>query len=219
MATSRISKSLGTEVSIKHVSIGILNRLNLEGLMVRDRSKDTLIYAGALKVRITDWFILKDKAVLRYAGLEDAVIKINRKDSVWNYQYIVDHFVSPSPKDPKKKDGLALDLKKIDLRNLRFVQNDQWVGERMTIQLANLIIDANRVDLNKSIFIIDDIKLHQPLFAIQALPALRPESLKKKNTASVDTGMYFNAGDIFVQTKKLKIMSTLGKIQTSMSAE
>jgi len=205
IATSRISKSLGTEVSIKHVSIGILNRLNLEGLMVRDRSKDTLIYAGALKVRITDWFILKDKAVLRYAGLEDAVIKINRKDGIWNYQYIIDHFASPSPKDPTKKSDLALDLKKIDLRNLRFVQNDQWVGERMTIQLANLIIDADRVDLNKSIFIIDNIKLHQPLFAIQSLPALRPESLRKKNTASVDTGMYFNPGDIFIQTKKLKI--------------
>nr|MBW0160941.1 hypothetical protein [Sediminibacterium sp.] len=189
MATSRISKSLGTEVSIKHVSIGILNRLNLEGLMVRDRSKDTLIYAGAVKVRITDWFILKEKSVLRYAGLEDAVIKINRKDSVWNYQYIVDHFTSPSP-SKKKKGGLELDLKKIDLKNLRLVKNDQWVGEKMTVQFASLIIDANRVDLNNSIFLIDDIKLHQPFFAIQALPALRPDSLRKKTKASIDTGMY-----------------------------
>ena len=209
MATSRISKSLGTEVSIKHVSIGILNRLNLEGLMVRDRSKDTLIYAGAVKVRITDWFILKEKSVLRYAGLEDAVIKINRKDSVWNYQYIVDHFTSPSP-SKKKKGGLELDLKKIDLKNLRLVKNDQWVGEKMTVQFASLIIDANRVDLNNSIFLIDDIKLHQPFFAIQALPALRPDSLRKKTKASIDTGMYFNAGDILVQAKQLKI--TDGKL-------
>lgn len=209
MATSRISKSLCTEVSIKHVSIGILNRLNLEGLMVRDRSKDTLIYAGAVKVRITDWFILKEKSVLRYAGLEDAVIKINRKDSVWNYQYIVDHFTSPSP-SKKKKGGLELDLKKIDLKNLRLVKNDQWVGEKMTVQFASLIIDANRVDLNNSIFLIDDIKLHQPFFAIQALPALRPDSLRKKTKASIDTGMYFNAGDILVQAKQLKI--TDGKL-------
>ncbi|WP_439515935.1 translocation/assembly module TamB domain-containing protein [Sediminibacterium sp.] len=209
MATSRISKSLGTEVSIKHVSIGILNRLNLEGLMIRDRSKDTLIYAGAVKVRITDWFILKEKAVLRYAGLMDAVIKINRKDSVWNYQYIVDHFASPSP-SKKKKGGLELDLKKIDLKNLRLVKNDQWVGEKMTVQFASLIIDANRVDLNNGIFLIDDIKLHQPFFAIQALPALRPDYLRKKTKASIDTGMYFNAGNILVQAKQLKI--TDGKL-------
>jgi hypothetical protein len=177
--------------------------------MVRDRSKDTLIYAGAVKVRITDWFILKEKSVLRYAGLEDAVIKINRKDSVWNYQYIVDHFTSPSP-SKKKKGGLELDLKKIDLKNLRLVKNDQWVGEKMTVQFASLIIDANRVDLNNSIFLIDDIKLHQPFFAIQALPALRPDSLRKKTKASIDTGMYFNAGDILVQAKQLKI--TDGKL-------
>lgn len=209
MATRRISKSLGTEVSIKHVSIGILNRLNLEGLMIRDQSKDTLIYAGAVKVRITDWFILKEKAVLRYAGLEDAVIKINRKDSVWNYQYFVDHFTSPSP-NKKKKGGLELDLKKIDLKNLRLVKNDQWVGEKMTIQFASFILDANRIDLNNSIFLIDDIKLHQPLFAIQSLRALRPDSLRKKTKASIDTGMYFNAGNIFVQTKQIKI--TDGKL-------
>ncbi|MDZ4071258.1 MAG: translocation/assembly module TamB domain-containing protein [Sediminibacterium sp.] len=209
MATNRISKSLGTEVSIQHVSIGILNRLNLKGLMIRDRSKDTLIYAGAVKVRITDWFILKEKAVLRYAGLEDAVIKINRKDSVWNYQYIIDHFASPSP-SKKKKGGLELDLKKIDLKNLRLVKNDQWVGEKMTVQFASLIIDANRVDLNNSIFLIDDIKLHQPFFAIQALPALRPDYLRKKIKASIDTGMYFNAGNMLVQAKQLKI--TDGKL-------
>lgn len=204
-AASRISKSLGTEVSIKHISIGLFNRLNMEGLMVRDHSKDTLLYAGTLKVRITDWFFLKDKAVLRYAGLDDAVIKINRKDSIWNYQFIVDYFSSPTP-SAKKKGGLELDLKKMDIQNLRFTKNDHWVGEKMDIQLTSLIIDANTVDLSKGVFIIDDIKLYKPVFAVQGFTGLRPDSLRKKKLSPVvDTGMYFNPGNILVKARKLKI--------------
>lgn len=203
-ATGRISKSLGTEVSIKHVSIGLFNRLNMEGLLVRDRSKDTLLYAGSLKVRITDWFFLADKSVLRFVGMEDAVIKMNRRDSVWNYQYIVDHFSSPNPSN-KKKGSFELDLKKVDLKNIRLVKNDLWVGERMNIELASLVADANSIDFNKGIFILDEIKLDKPVFAVQGFKALRPESLKKKNIPAVDTGMYFNAGNMLIKAKKLTI--------------
>ena len=63
MATSRLSKTLGAEVSVKNVSFSFFNRLNLEGTLVRDKQKDTILYAGQVKVRITDWFFLKDKAV------------------------------------------------------------------------------------------------------------------------------------------------------------
>lgn len=202
-ATARISKALGTEVRIKHVSIGLFNRLNMEGLLVRDRSKDTLLYANTLKVRITDWFFLADKSVLRFVGMEDVVVKMHRKDSIWNYQYIVDHFSSTPSK--KKKGGFELDLKKVDLKNIRLVKNDLWLGERMNIELASLVADANSVDFNKSIFILDEIKLDKPVFAVQGFKALRPESLRKKNTPVIDTGMYFNAGNMLIKAKKLTI--------------
>ncbi len=204
-ATSRLSKSLGTEVRINHVSIGIFNRLNMEGLLVRDRSRDTLLYAGNLKVRITDWFFLKDKAVLRFIGLENAVIKINRRDSTWNYQYIVDHFSSPST-DKKKSGGIDLDLKKIDLKNIRLIKNDLWAGERMTVEMLSLVLNARSVDLSKGVFLLDDIKLDKPLFAIQDLQGLRPDSLKLKTTANVkDTGLQFNAGNMVIKARSLQI--------------
>lgn len=204
-ATSRLTKALGTEVRIQHVSIGIFNRLNMEGLLLRDRSRDTLLYAGSLKVRITDWFFLKDKAVLRFAGLEDAVIKLNRRDSTWNYQYIVDHFSSPSAGN-KKSGGMELDLKKIDLKNIRLTKNDLWAGEKMTAEILSMVLNARSVDLKKNIFLIDDIKLDKPLFAIQGLSPLRPDSLRKKPvTVKKDTGLKFNAGNILINAKYIQI--------------
>lgn len=189
------------------MSIGFLNRLNLEGLLVRDQQKDTILYAGAMKVRITDWFIFKDKATLRFVGLENAVVKVNRKDSTWNYQFIVDHFSSPNPSAPNKKGGLDLDLKKIDLKNIRLIQEDRWVGEIMQVSLASLVADASFADLNKTIFLLDEVKLDKPFFSTQSITALRPDSLRKRkaNTALPDTGMYFNAGNMHIEAKKMVI--------------
>jgi hypothetical protein len=109
IATNKISKELGTQISVKSVSFSLFNRANVNGLFVADKNKDTILYAGNLNVNITDWFFFKSKADIKHIGLEDAVIKLNRKDSVWNYQYIIDHFASPTSTNPKKS-GLKLDL-------------------------------------------------------------------------------------------------------------
>lgn len=201
IATQRLSRALGTEVSVKNVSFSLFNRLNMEGTMVRDQQKDTLLYAGKLKVRITDWFFLKEKAVLKYAGLEDAVIKLQRKDSVWNHAFILDYFSSPQPK--KQSGGLELNLKTIELRNVRILKNDLWIGERMDISMSNLLLDAENVDLKKSIFHINSVQLERPFVRILSLDGLRPDSLRPKPTK--DTGMYLNAGDIALYVNRVTI--------------
>ena len=50
MATNKLSTALGTEVSIKSVSFSLFNKFNLEGTLVKDKNKDTILYSGKLKV-------------------------------------------------------------------------------------------------------------------------------------------------------------------------
>jgi len=100
LATDRLSSMLRTEVSVRHVSVSFFNRIELEGALVRDRSRDTLLYAGGLRISLTDWFFLKDETDVSYIGLKDVVVKTSRIDSIWNYRFIIDAFASA----PKKKD-------------------------------------------------------------------------------------------------------------------
>ncbi len=173
--------------------------------MIRDKQKDTLLYASHLKLRITDWFFFKDQIVLKYIGLEDAVINLNRQTAVWNYQFMVDFFDSPAPKN-KKKSTLNLDLKKVDLKNIHFTQDDRWVGEKMELKLGSMLIDAEQMDFNKTIFQVNEIAIDKPFFKILEMDALRPDSLRKKyNPSFKDSLMYFNAGDIALHIQKIKI--------------
>ena len=107
--------------------------MNLEGVLVEDQKKDTLIYTGKLQVNITDWFFIKEKADIKYVGIEDAKVLMNRSDSIWNYQFLNDYF-SGGTASTEKKDQIVFDLKKVSLKNIAIIKKDMWRGEDMIVK-------------------------------------------------------------------------------------
>ena len=101
--TSRLSHDLQTKISIQHVDFSFFNKMNLQGVIIEDRNHDTLMSADKLQVRVTDWFILKDHAELKYVALENAIVKFQRTDSTWNYQFLQDYF-APAPGQNQRKE-------------------------------------------------------------------------------------------------------------------
>ena len=214
IATSKLSKAIGTEVRVQEVGISFFDKLNMKGVLVRDQNKDTLLHAGALKVRITDYFFLKNKADITYIGLEDAVVKLQRlKDSTWNYQFIVDYFagtdsikvldtvqLASTPSKSNKK-PFQLGLKKIDLKKVSFLQNDLWVGERMFIKVGSLFAETDQVDFNKTSFLIKEVTIDNPYFSLLQLDGLRPPKPKNK----VDTGLSLNPGHLYLQIADIQL--------------
>lgn len=180
--TQRLSRDLQTHIAINNVEIGFFNRLNLEGVLVEDRKRDTLVYAGALTVRITDWFFLRNQAELKYVGLENAVIKLQRSDSVWNYQFLADYFAAPGSKAPKKQSGIELDLKEVELRNVSLLQRDGWLGRDMTVKVGVLNLDANKLSITQKEIDINQLELIRPYFALFDYEGLRPDSLQPKKS-------------------------------------
>ena len=164
--TGRLSKDLQTKISIKRISIGFFNRMDLEGVYIEDQKKDTLLYAGAVKVRITDWFFFKDRADLQYIGLDDAVVKMNRTDSVWNFAFLADFFASSDTTTTVKKDaGIQFNLQEVELRNVRFQQKDAWLGTDMTVRVGALDLDAEEISTSKKSVIIRNATLVDPYFS------------------------------------------------------
>ncbi len=160
-----------------------------------------MLYAGQMKVRITDWFIFKDKAELKFIGLEDAVVKLKRTDSVWNYQFIANYFASPK-KSTTKKDGLALSLKKIDLKNIHFINDDRWIGETIDCHISSLTLNADNINFDKGVFQLNDVNIEKPIVNIQNFDGLRPPKAKK---VSLDTGYRLNPSRMFIQVANLTI--------------
>lgn len=172
-AAKTISHDLNTTVRIKHVDFALFNSMLLEGTLVLDRNKDTLLYAGSVNVNITDWFFFKDKIELKYIGLQDAVIHLNRTDSIWNYLFILDYFSSPTPAKKRQK-NIDLNLNRVEFDNITIVQKDQWRGEDMSAFIKALDLDAREINFNKKLIRISNLHLDRPFFSLYDYPGRRP---------------------------------------------
>lgn len=164
-----------TTVSIKKIDLELFDRMDMQDLLVLDHQKDTLLFAGDAKVNITDWFFFKKNITLKYIGLTDGFINLYRSDSVWNYQFLVDYFSSPSnKKTDTSASSINLDLKVVNLKNIRIWQKDEWRGEDILVSGERLNVHADEFDLNKNVIRISEIQLDKPSFTLYDYKGKRP---------------------------------------------
>lgn len=167
-AVSKVAKNLSgklnTKVTIKRVNFRFFNKLQLEGLMIEDRAKDTLLYAGKAQASVTDWFIFKDKIVLKNISFENTLVNMNRTDSVWNYQFIIDYFVNPNKKN-NKKDDMILDVQKVHLNNIIFRKKDKWIGQDLFASLKKLDVIVDEFNISKKYISIREVYIEEPVFS------------------------------------------------------
>lgn len=180
--------------------------MHLEGLLVEDRSGDTLIYAGDLQVRITDWFFFKKKAELKYIGLENALIKFQRTDSVWNNQFLFDYFSSSDTSNKPKKGGIEFNLKKVSLNNVAFVKKDAWIGNDMQVYVGGLQLDAEEIDLKRKIVAISSLDISDPIVALRDYNGKKPSKTTYREKNSIpDSLLQWNRDNWIMQMAKLTI--------------
>jgi hypothetical protein len=199
-----MSQSLGTEVKLEGLSFSLLNRVDLNNVLIRDQQKDTLLFAKTLKLRVSDLLFSSKDPVIRYIGLEKANIYLHRKTPVWNYQFIVDHFMSS---DTSKASNQSIDLKKVDLTNIRLIQDDEWIGSTTKLEAKHILANFNQFQ-NKRIEI-EKLILDKPFYYLLDKPGLAPP-LKKKKTIRSKNELYFNSSNRQILAKQIEVVQ--GKI-------
>lgn len=164
-ATAFLSKELGTTVKIDRLYVHFYNRLELQGLLILDKKKDTLLSAGSAQVNVTDWFFMRDKVTLKYLSLSNAKVQLQRTDTVWNHQFILDYFGGgSSTSTTKKSKGIEFDIEEVHFRQLHFSQRDSWIGHDQEIKLKGLDLQAKDIDLDKRRIAISSLFLDEPQF-------------------------------------------------------
>ncbi len=186
--------------------------MHLEGVLIEDQFHDTLLYAGSMTVRITDWFIFKKEAELKSVALEDAIIKFQRTDSVWRQQFIFDYFASPK-KDTaaKKKAGIVFNLKKVHMKNVLFVKNDGWLGQDMSVRVGTMDLDANAISLASNVYDINTLNVVDPVVALRNYTGRKPkdsvQTLTEMIVERIDSVLYWNKGGTEIRVANLKIVN------------
>ncbi|MCB0609358.1 MAG: translocation/assembly module TamB domain-containing protein [Lewinellaceae bacterium] len=166
-AAAAISEKLGASVRADYLYIAFLDDLILEGLYVEDLNCDTLLYSGELTANINlnpvVWF--KRGLEIEALGLKDAVLHLRRypNEDQTNLDYVLDRLF---PKDTtatvRKKGGFNLNLRQLELENIRFEKEDRARGNGLSIFLKQGSVAINSMNLPDQVLDVESVELSGP---------------------------------------------------------
>jgi hypothetical protein len=187
-AAAALSERLKTRVSVGRVSINLLNHIDLQNIYLEDRAHDTVLYAGEIEVRASDWFLFTSKRVIKYVGLTDVNAHIYRTatSAKWNYEFIADAFGSGA-RSSGNSQPIEFDLKRVAINNVRVHYDDQWVGEDIDIDIGKADIDGKGIDVKKKLIDIETIGVKKAGVTVKEYKGGRPANMRRHKANAVDT--------------------------------
>jgi len=196
------SKTIGTPVELGQVRFSLFDKLDVQGILIRDEYKDTLAYTASLKLRLTDLFLSKNTPIIKYLGVENTKFYLHRKTEKWNYQFILDKLQKQA--DSNKKSNL-FDIKKIDIAQIEFTSDDEWMGSKIFFSSKNLLINIKSINGNN--FNIDQIIANKPYYLIQNKNGLNTAKTIDKFIKREKGELFFNNSHLQIFANEIQVMN------------
>src|SRR5688572_17274380 len=139
---SYLQTQFNSTVSIGDIDYRLPNWIQLKDVLILDLQKDTLLSGGNLYVEIDMFKLIFQDIKVGGIKLENIAIHINRSatDSLFNYQFILDAFSSPSTTpSTTSPDPIQLSIDNITLNNVVFNFADHNQRQFITASIGKLI--------------------------------------------------------------------------------
>ncbi|MGI8582857.1 MAG: translocation/assembly module TamB domain-containing protein [Chitinophagaceae bacterium] len=147
---SYLQNKLKTKVEIGKLDISFPNSILLKNVYIEDQTKDTLLAGGQLKVDINMFKLLTNEVQIKEINLENITAKIKRvnADTVYNFQFIVDAFMSNQKDTSTIHDSstLNMNIDNIIINNARVVYRDVITGDDMDIFITHMDAPIKKFD-------------------------------------------------------------------------
>lgn len=205
IATQRLEEKLQTRVKIDDVSVNVFTQdIHLKGLEVEDQQQQKMLILERLSVNLDLWALLGRELVISKADVEGVNAKLYQtKDSVANYQFIIDAFKSDKPKKEqtdttiKKKEPFSLNIRQVKLSRIggQYDYQSKKGPQTAKFDLASLLLEEkgqkNDVKISDLHFVLDN---HKP----------------RKNTGRPNRG-WFDAGHLDLTADLQLSINHIGK--------
>jgi len=174
--TGALSKTLEATVSVKRLNIAFLNRLVLEEFFVEGLVPgDTTIFSKRLQanISINPFTFLRRGLVVEEVALDNAVINIRKAEGATenNIQILLNRLFPPDTIALKKeKRPFRLDVRKLSLSEVHFLQDDEVKGKRISVFLQKGELAFDEFNLPQNYLHARSVTLLGPYVRIDDLP-------------------------------------------------
>ena len=220
-AQSFLEKKLDTRVEVGSIGLRFPYHLSLEKFLLEDQQGDTLVRVGSLVITVDMWKLIDQRIELQKITLEDASVYLHRKDSIYNFDFIVQAFANPEaqeePETPADTTAspwkLQIDLTVLQLNKVKFLMQDDDAGSTTQANIGSLETVLAKADLENSFFELDDLNL-----ADSDIRLIQTKDTPDDGEPSAPFGLRLNDGEIarshiLFSTPELGLDATLEKTE------
>lgn len=180
-ATAILADQVGGKMRIGKVKINFVDAVELKDIYVETPNQDTLLYAGKLGVDISVFAFIKQKVLIDEVRLEHAVGRLSQDQSGdFNFQYIIDAFISDKPKDTTSTSAWTIDIGDVHLKDVDFAMNIP--GLDLVTYVDALDVAMDELNLEAQIIGVDKVALNGNRTKLQLTP-----TAENTDTVDVDT--------------------------------
>ena len=200
---SFLEHKLKTKVVIGELSMSFPNSISLKNVYIEDQTKDTLISGGLIKLDINMLKLITNEVQIKEINLENITAKIKRvsQDTVFNFQFIVDAFMSNQKDTSAIHDSstLNMNIDNIVLNNIRLIYQDVITGDDMNLFIAHMDAPIKKFDPTHLYF-------DMPTFTLSGLKGFyyQNEPLKPKIDSAIAKAILET--DNFLKIKNTEIL-------------
>lgn len=158
-AVSYLEGKIHTPVRIGKIEIGFPKKFILNDVYFQSQTGDTLLSGEKIAVNLSLFKLFDDEIEINSISLKNISTNIKRdKDSIFNFDYIIDAFASKTTKSSDKE--MKFSIHNVSLANIRVHFDDAITKNNLNVSLANFETRMKVFDLKKMDFEIPKIKLH-----------------------------------------------------------
>lgn len=199
-----LENKLQTRVDIGRIGFGLSGDVHLDNVYIEDRTKDTLISGGTIKANINFMKLFSNEVVVKDIELQNITAKIKRvlPDTTFNYQFIVDAFVTDQAKAPDTAQTapMKLNISDITLDNVALTYKDVITGNDVFARIGYATTTFDKIDPTTQTFDIPTLILRNATVRMkQTKPLLTPQPIAKDlKEAATPSPLNLNIGVVDV---------------------
>ncbi len=157
-AVRYLESKIHTEVRVGTIEIGLPKKVILTDFYFEDQSGDTLLSGKKLDVDVSLFKLLSNTLEVNHVYMDGITAKINKnKDSVFNFDYIIQAFASKEPNTTSEP--MEIDVNKVKISNTRFYYDDAINKNDLATSITYFETEIDAFDLEKLALDIPKIQL------------------------------------------------------------
>ncbi len=165
-----VANDLDTKIKAENIAFNF-HSAHIDDFVLYDQRGDTLLGSQDLQLNFELLPLLANKIHLGNIQIERPIVHLYvTEDSVNNWQFISDYFLSPSGKTHEankrdKKADFTLTIKEVALQHLSFKMHDHIQNSILSYSNDSLLLDFDKIDLQNQEASFSHIRLVKPRFA------------------------------------------------------